>query len=104
MTRIVLNPYRIYWFTMIPLKGIVTKKDARIISGMRNSFSRDSEISVHNGSKEKALQRIEALKGKLSKPYSCVLYTDKQFGMRDMRKPVSSVLTTKQLSELQIIK
>lgn len=98
-----LTPYTIIWFTMIPLKGIVTKKDAKIIGGMRGIFGRLTEISQHNATKELAISRLEALKGKLGKPYQVFMYTDKQFGMRHHDQPVTSILTSKQAGESYII-
>jgi len=94
-----MNPYIITWVTLIPVRGIVTKKDAQIISGLRPVFPKLPEISFHNATKEKAIEKINSLRGKLSKKYIGVIYTDKQFGMRKFGQPVGTILTSKQKAE-----
>lgn len=99
-----LNPYTITWFTMLPIKGIVTKRDAKLIGGIRIGSSRGmAEISQHNANKDLAMGRIEKPRGKLGKTYQVYVYTDKQFGMRKYGEPVTYILTSKQAAESFII-
>lgn len=106
MNRINISPYRISWITMLPLKGIVTIKDQIKIDSLNKWYYRKGakEVSVCAGNKDKALAKIEKLKGTLTKSYAAYIYTDKQFGMRNVKNPLVSILTTKQKSEVIIFK
>lgn len=101
-----LNPYKITWFTLIPLKGVVTLRDQVKVDSLNKWYSRKGrlQIDVPSYNKQKALDKLDALKGKLSKPYRVYVYTDKQFGMRKGMSNVIDVLTTKQKEESFILK
>lgn len=100
-----LNPYTITWFTLIPLKGVVTIRDQMKADYLSKWHSRKGirELNVHNANKEKALTKLATLKGKLSKPYRVYVYTDKQFGRRKEMSNVIDILTTKQKEDSFIL-
>ena len=99
-----LNPYTIYWFTLIPVNGIVPLSDQKIITGSKFFTSKGAKmISVHSPNKEAAIFKINALFGKLSKKYRVYLYTDKQYGMRNYNSELITILTEKQKNESFII-
>lgn len=81
--RIFPSGYQIFWVAVFPQKGIITKKDADIISkvaGCQMSNNGHYGFVIASPSKEKQLAVLESVKGKLSKNYDCYIITDKQFG------------------------
>jgi len=94
-----MNAYQSTWVTMIPLKGKPTKKDQKLIGFPANGI----ELSFYNANEQKAIERLNALKGKLSKRHIAVIYTDRQYGMRKPNSDLISILTKKQIAEAQII-
>jgi len=99
-----INPYTIYWFSLIPLKGVAPLSDQKIIKGSKFGLTKGSkEVCVHSPNKERAIAKLNSLAGKLSKQYRAYLYTDKQFGMRTYNSDVTAILTTKQKEESFLI-
>ena len=80
--------YQIFWVVAFPQKGIITKKDADIISkvsGCQILNEGQYGFVIASPSKEKQLAVLESVKGKLSKNYDCYIITDKQFGKCRLR-------------------
>ena len=99
-----INPYTIYWFSLIPVKGVATIADQKIIKCSKFGLTKGSkEVCVHSPNKEKAIAKLNSLAGKLSKQYRVYLYTDKQFGMRTYNSDVTAILTAKQKEESFLI-
>lgn len=91
-----LNPYTITWAFLIPTKGIATNKDELL------SFTRDRNntcLRTHAANREEAIKKVNELNGRLSKEYSVLFITDKQFGMIKSNN-IMEVATGKQLSEM----
>lgn len=97
-----LNAYQITWAIFIPTKGKITKRDAKLINDF-NYRDEVKEVSRHFAIKDKAVAFINNLSGKLSKPYTVTLITDKQFGMCNYKQTLLSVATTQQLAESILI-
>jgi len=101
-----LNPYTITWVILIPTKGIATKKDASLTfhRGMFKSY-----LACHSGNLENAKNKVQDLKGMLSKEYKVLFITDKQFGMIEIdfkndTNNLMDIATSKQKSEMFLIK
>lgn len=75
-----LSAYIITWAILVPEKGIVAKKDQRIISGI-SMRPKPNACSLHYATKNRAIEGVAKLKGRLSKEYRVYLVTDKQMGM-----------------------
>ena len=82
-----LSPYKITWVEFRAVKGIVTKKDAKILrkyTMLGNNFRNGDRIHEHFASKDMALAYIdckcEDFK-KLSKHYEVRICTYKQFSL-----------------------
>ena len=75
--------HQIFWVAVFPQNGIITKKDASIFSkfaGIEMSNHEQYGFIIASPSREKQLAVLESVKGKLSKPYDCIIITDRQFG------------------------
>lgn len=98
-----LNPYTIIWTILIPTKGIARKSDEK-----QTDFNRmmsNSCLIAHSPNKEKALQRVNSLKGKLAKKYEVLFITDKQFGLIQLdyinnTHNIMDIATSKQIKEI----
>ena len=97
-----LNPYKIHWVVLTPIKGRVTKKDLTTLfrAGVYTYCKRVdfNEVTAHFPTKEKALEKIKKVKN-LTKNYEVILITDKQFGMANWKESVKTVATKKQLQD-----
>lgn len=107
--QIVLSPYRVYWVEFRAIKGIVTKRDEKILRKFAiNSLWRSAKcIYEHFGSKDAALDYLRTKDfSKLSKNYEVRVFTDKQFSMGkyDMDKKRHIIpFTSKQEKEMFVI-
>lgn len=101
----IFNKYKIFWAFFEPLRGVVTLKDQRKIEGNRYTTSWRGEPTYckHFPNKQKAVEFIEKLKGRLSKEYRVTLCTDAQFGLKKEGEKLPP-FTKKQLNEQIIIK
>ena len=101
--NIALSPYHVHWIEFVPTKGIVTKHDRKILGGGYLPIEQKGakQCFVHMGSKENALAYIDTLRGKkLSKHYTCYIFTDKQFGMAKVEHCIVTIpYTKKQIAE-----
>lgn len=107
----VLNPYKVTFAVLKPVKGPATKADQ-----VKSGFMRDLTnqfLSMHAPDLVSAKKKVNSLKGKLSKDYEVFFITDKQFGnikivykngKMTYSKSYVDVATTKQLSEKFLLK
>ena len=108
--NITLSPYKITWVEFRAVKGIVTKKDTKILrkyTMLGNNFRNGDRIHEHFASKDMALAYIdckcEDFK-KLSKHYEVRICTYKQFSLGHIENGCNIIpFTTKQNSEMFII-
>lgn len=105
-----MNPYKVSWIVLAPIKGIATKKDSQIasniVSGWRRYFARSIDnklMFAHSPSQEDALLCVKLLNSKLSKKYTAYIITDKQFGCAKRVEDMLDVVTLKQKKESIII-
>ena len=97
-----LNPYKIHWSILTPIKGKVTKKDLTTLfrAGIYTYCKKSeiNEITAHFPTKVKALEALKKVKN-LTKNYEVILITDKQFGMTNWNESLKTVATKKQLQD-----
>ena len=97
-----LNPYKITWAIITPIKGKVAKKDLTTLvrAGVYTYCKRVgfNEETAHFPTKEKALETLKKVKN-LTKNYEVILITDKQFGMANWKESIKTVATKKQLQD-----
>jgi len=105
MKNLNLSPYKIFWATLEPVKGIVTKHDAIIINTLAkfHRAQKDKNISIYAPTKKDILKKINDFKLKLGKKYKVYIYTDKQFSMRNYQNDFKDILTLKQKQNVFII-
>jgi hypothetical protein len=99
-----LNPYKITWLVLTPVKGIATKKDHSIANKAFYGFmnrNNGQEIVRHFATKENALKALESLK--LSKEYKATFITDAQFGLSKWDESLLNVATKLQLQNQILI-
>ena len=98
----ILNPYKITWAIITPIKGKVTKKDLTtfIKSGVYIYCEKMdlNEVTAYFITKEKALKTLKKVKN-LSKNYEVILITDKQFSLLNWNESVKTVATKKQFRD-----
>lgn len=74
------SQYKIIWVEFSPITGKATKKDIAKIDGIYyNSAFKNGKYYKHFANKESAINFLKTFDKKLSKQYSCKLFTDKQF-------------------------
>ena len=97
-----LNPYKITWAILTPIKGRVTKKDLTALfrAGVYTYCKKAdiNEITAHFPTKGKALETLKKVKN-LTKNYEVILITDKQFGMTNWKESIKTVATKKQFQD-----
>ena len=97
-----LNPYKITWAILTPIKGKIAKKDLTTFlkEGVYTCCKRldFNEVTAYFSTKEKALKTLKKVKN-LSKNYEVILITDKQFSMVNWKESVKTVATKKQLQD-----
>lgn len=96
--EIKLSPYKLIWVEFIPNKGYVTMHDQRAFEA---SFPTPRLKTYRKpfGSKDAALAFINRFSKKLDKCYTCLLSTDKQYGMAKESEGYAIPYTQKQLKE-----
>lgn len=105
--NITISAYKVMWVEFRAVKGIVTKKDAKILRKytIGRQWRNGDRIQEHFASKEAALEYLRTKDfSKLSKHYEVRLCTDKQFGMGHMENGSNIInFTSKQNAEMYII-
>jgi len=97
-----INSYKNVWTFLIPKKGIARKSD------VSKNISRDmfkSYLYFNNLNKEAALESLKKIKGTLSKEYSVLSISDKQFGLieKDFCRQTDNLMqisTTQQINNI----
>lgn len=100
-----LSSYQITWIEFEPEFGIATKADIAKIEGTKHlgKVALNGNYYRHFGTKERAINFLKNFDKKLSKKYTCRLFTDKQFGMRKASDNYKVPFTEKQLNETFVI-
>lgn len=105
--NITISAYKVMWVEFRAVKGIVTKKDAKILCKYPSEWKwrNGDRIQEHFGSKEAALEYLRTKDfSKLGKHYEVRICTDKQFSMGHMENRSNIIkFTTKQNAEMYII-
>lgn len=103
------SAYKIWWIEFRAQKGIVTKKDAKILKkydfGGRNRRNLLEHFASKDDAEKYLADKAEDFK-KLSKKYEVRMCTDKQFGLGrvDMDNNIVVIdFTTKQNNEMFVI-
>ena len=96
--EIKLSPYKLIWVEFIPNKGFVTMNDQRAFEA---SFPTPRLKTYRKpfGNKAAALSFINHFSKKLDKCYTCLLSTDKQYGMAKESEGYAIPYTQEQLKE-----
>ena len=96
--EIKLSPYKLIWVEFIPNKGFVTMHDQRAFEA---SFPTPRLKTYRKpfGNKAAALSFINHFSNKLDKCYTCLLSTDKQYGMAKESEGYAIPYTQEQLKE-----
>ena len=96
--EIKLSPYKLIWVEFIPNKGFVTMHDQRAFEA---SFPTPRLKTYRKpfGNKAAALSFINHFSKKLDKCYTCLLSTDKQYGMAKESEGYAIPYTQEQLKE-----
>ena len=93
-----LSPYKFIWVEFFPNKGFVTMHDQRVF-GASFPTPRLKTYRKPFGNKDAALAFINRFFKKLDKSYTCLLSTDKQYGMAKESEGYAIPYTKKQLEE-----
>lgn len=104
-----ISAYKVVWVEFRAQKGIVTKKDAKILRKytVGRQWSNGDRIQEHFASKDMALAYLDSKREdfkKLGKRYEVRICTDKQFSLGHMENRSNIIpFTTKQNNEMFII-
>ena len=95
--EITLSPYKVTWVEFFPKFGIVTKHDRKLFGEViRRGVCRT--YIKHFANRDAALKWLYSFDAsKLDKPYTCYLFTDKQFSMAKESDGYRIPYTQKQL-------
>lgn len=96
--NITLSPYQIVWVEFFPNKGFVTAHDQKAL-GAFYTITRLKTFRRPFPSKASALSFIHAFSKKLDKCYTCLISTDKQYGMAKESENYAIPYTEKQKTE-----
>ena len=97
-SEVKLSPYKLVWVEFIPSKGSVTIHDQKAF-GASFPWSRLKTYRKPFASKERAVSFIISFNKKLDKSYTCLISTDKQYGMAKESEGYKIHYTQKQLNE-----
>lgn len=99
MNDIALSPYKIVWVEFKPNKGYVTRHDQKQFGAMLTI----PKINRHYRwftSKEEAVKFLTTFRKPLDKEYTCLICTDKQYGIAEESKGYEIPFTDKQRKEV----
>lgn len=99
MNDITLSPYKIVWVEFKPKKGYVTRHDQKQFGAMLTI----PKIYRHYRwftSKEEAVKFLTTFRKPLDKEYTCLICTDKQYGIAEESKDYKIPFTDKQRKEV----
>lgn len=100
--NITLSPYKVVWVEFFPYKGLVTLHDQKALG----AFSPSAHLKTYRKpfpSKEAAISFIRTFSKKLDKYYTCLISTDKQYGMAKESENYAIPYTEKQKAEKYIL-
>ena len=95
---ITLSPYKVVWVEFFPCKGFVTAHDQKALG----AFFPSSRLKTYRKpfpTKESALSFIRTFSKKLDKWYTCLISTDKQYGMAKESENYAIPYTEKQKAD-----
>ena len=97
-SEVKLSPYKLVWVEFFPNKGFVTMHDQRAFEA---SFPTPRLKTYRKpfASKERAVSFLISFRKKLDKSYTCLISTDKQYGMAKESEGYRIPYTKKQLAE-----
>lgn len=99
MNDITLSPYKIVWVQFKPKKGYVTRHDQKQFGAMLTI----PKINLHYKwftSKEEAVKFLTTFRKPLDKEYTCLICTDKQYGLAEESKDYEVPFTEQQRKEV----
>lgn len=96
---ITLSPYKIHWVEFKPCKGIVTRNDQKQFGAMVTLPKLDKFYRWFP-SKAQAVEFLTRFNKKLDKDYTCLICTDKQFGMAQEDEDYEITFTEAQKKEV----
>lgn len=96
--NIKLSPYKLVWVEFFPNKGFVTIHDQKAL-GASFPWSKLKTYRKPFANKERAVSFIISFNKKLDKSYTCLISTDKQYGMAKESENYRIPYTQKQLAE-----
>lgn len=97
-SEVKFSPYKLVWVEFFPSKGSVTIHDQKAF-GASFPWSRLKTYRKPFASKERAVSFIISFNKKLDKSYTCLISTDKQYGMAKESEGYRIPYTQKQLDE-----
>lgn len=93
-----LSPYKLVWVEFFPNKGFVTMHDQRAFEASFPS-PRLKTYRKPFASKQRAVSFLISFNKKLDKNYTCLICTDKQYGLAKESEGYRIPYTKKQLEE-----
>ena len=96
---ITFSPYKIHWVEFTPDKGCVTAHDQKQF-GFMITFPKLRKVHRWFPTKPQAVEFLTRFNKKLDKNYTCLICTDKQFGMADENEDYEIQFTEAQKKEV----
>lgn len=100
-----ISPYTVKWAILTPVAGTANKVDNTLINKIslywRNR--KETDILVHAPNQITLNKKIESFRGRLTKKYSVLFITDKQFGLKKENEAFNQIATKRQLLDKFII-
>ena len=99
MNEINLSPYKIVWVEFTPKKGYVTTHDQKQFGAMLTI----PKINKHYRwftNKDEAVKYLTSFRKPLDKEYSCLICTDKQYGLAEPGNNYEIPFTEEQRKEV----
>lgn len=96
---ITFSPYKIHWVEFTPVKGYVTTHDQKQF-GLMITFPKLRKVHRWFPTKPQAVEFLTRFNKKLDKNYTCLICTDKQFGMADENEDYEIQFTEAQKKEI----
>ena len=99
MNDINLSPYKIVWVEFKPIKGYVTRHD-QIQFGSMLTFPKINRHYRWFTNKDEAVKFLTSFRKPLDKEYTCLICTDKQYGLAEESNDYEIPFTDKQRKEV----
>ena len=99
MNDINLSPYRIVWVEFTPSKGYVSQHDQKQF-GAALTIPKINKHYKWFTSKDEAVKYLTSFRKPLDKEYTCLICTDKQYGLAEASNDYEIPFTEKQNKEV----